>query len=327
MTTERLDIYNENRERTGKIIERKEAVHLSSGEYRLIVHVCIFNSCGEMLIQQRQAFKNYFPNQWDITVGGAVMAGETSAQAGERETFEELGINISLKNRHPSVSLNFSEGFGEVYLIEKDDIDLDKLTLQYEEVRSVRWATKEQIFSMIDEGTFIPYNKGIIEMLFFKRNHTDNFTEDFHFYRNRNILPIKFYDRLTEEQLQNENMVKYAIIIARYQNKFVFCQHKDRNTYELPGGHREHGETIFATAKRELYEETGATQFTLTPICGYKVEDYGMLYYAQIEKMEKQLSHEIRSIRLCKKIPEELTYPRIHPYLLIEAKRRNFIRF
>ena len=91
MAAELCDIYNADRERTGKVIERKGTNGLSAGEYCLIVHVCIFNSKGEMLIQQRQAFKHYFANFWDITVGGAVMAGETSAQAGERETFEELG--------------------------------------------------------------------------------------------------------------------------------------------------------------------------------------------------------------------------------------------
>ena len=325
MTEERLDIYNANREKTGKIIARKKADSLSAEEYRLVVHVCIFNSCGEMLIQQRQSFKTYFPNQWDITAGGAVKAGETSAQTGEREVAEELGIDISLQNRHPSVSLNFSKGFGEVYLIEKSDIDIDKLTLQYEEVKSVRWATKEQIFSMIDTGEFIPYNKGIIEMLFFKRNHTDNFTEDFRHYRNQHLFPITFYDRFTEKQLQDENTVKYAVIIARYQDKFIFCRHKDRNTYELPGGHREHKETIHETATRELREETGATKFTLTPVCGYKVEDYGVLYYAEIFALEEKLCHEIQRIILSEKIPEELTYPHIHPFLLIEAKRRNFI--
>lgn len=30
-------------------------------------------------------------------------------------------------------------------------------------------------------------------------------------------------------------------------NKWVFCKHKERETYEVPGGHRESGETITDT--------------------------------------------------------------------------------
>ncbi len=323
---EMIDLYNKNRERTGKVIAKgTEDTCQLKGEYRLIVHVCIFNSYGEMLIQRRQPFKRYFADQWDITVGGAVQAGETSAQAGEREVFEELGLKISLKNRHPLLSMNFAKGFGDVYLIEKNDIDIDKLTLQYEEVKSVRWATREKIFSMIDNGKFIPYNKGFIEMLFFKRNHSDNFIDSRKFHFNKNLIPIKFYDSLTDEQLSDEDTVKYAVIIARYREHFIFCKHIDRNTYELPGGHREHGETITQAAERELREETGATDFVMSPICGYKVEDYGILYFAEVFELGEELSHEIQRIKLFKKIPNRLTYPYIHPFLLMEAKKRHFI--
>ena len=38
----------------------------------------------------------------------------------------------------------------------------------------------------------------------------------------------------------------------------MFCKHRDRDTHEVPGGHREDGEEILETVKRELKEETGA---------------------------------------------------------------------
>lgn len=66
-------------------------------------------------------------------------------------------------------------------------------------------------------------------------------------------------------------MLKFAVIIARHNGKWVFCKHKERNTWEAPGGHREDGEDILETAKRELYEETGAITFDITPICIYSV--------------------------------------------------------
>ena len=62
----------------------------------------------------------------------------------------------------------------------------------------------------------------------------------------------KFYDKV------DDALLKFAVIIAKSQGKWVFCKHKERNTYEVPGGRREPNESILETAKRELSEETGA---------------------------------------------------------------------
>ena len=59
-------------------------------------------------------------------------------------------------------------------------------------------------------------------------------------------MKVKFFD------LNADKPLKYAVICARYNGKWVFCKHKERDTYEIPGGHREDGEDIEATAKREL---------------------------------------------------------------------------
>lgn len=162
------DLYNKDRIKTGKTMIRGE--QQPDGYYRLVIHVCIFNSKGEMLIQQRQSFKKGWSNMWDITVGGSVIAGETSSEAAEREVLEELGYNISLENIPPAITIHFEGGYDDTYLLEQD-IDINSLKLQYEEVQAVKWATMEEIMQMIDEGTFIPYHKAKIELLFFLRNH------------------------------------------------------------------------------------------------------------------------------------------------------------
>ena len=75
------------------------------------------------------------------------------------------------------------------------------------------------------------------------------------------MLEVKFYDTA------DDSLLKFAVIISKSDNKWVFCKHKERNTLEVPGGHREHGESILDTAKRELYEETGAVVYTIEPVC------------------------------------------------------------
>ena len=80
---ELLDIYNEQRERTGRTVVRNGEVF--EGERLLVVHVCVLNSRNEMLIQQRQMSKDRYPGCWDISAGGFVLSGEDSADAVRRE--------------------------------------------------------------------------------------------------------------------------------------------------------------------------------------------------------------------------------------------------
>ncbi|WP_455822807.1 NUDIX hydrolase [Clostridium butyricum] len=160
------DLYTKDRIKTDKTMIRGEKI--IKDFFRVVVHVCIFNSQDEMLIQQRQPFKSGWPNMWDITVGGSAISGDTSQSAAEREVYEEIGYKISLDGIRPSLTINFDEGFDDMYLI-KQDIDISKLSLQYEEVKKVKWASKKEILYMIDEEIFIPYYKSLIDLLFFMR--------------------------------------------------------------------------------------------------------------------------------------------------------------
>lgn len=138
------------------------------------------------------------------------------------------------------------------------------------------------------------------------------------------IMIVRFYDSIDDE------LIKFAVIISRSKGKWVFCKHKDRTTLEVPGGHREQGETADETAERELKEETGAIDFTITPICIYSVaetekseETYGMLYHAEINAFDPELHSEIERIYLTDTLPDNWTYPLIQPELIQEAIRRK----
>lgn len=134
-------------------------------EYRLVIHVCIFNSKGEMLIQQRQHWKKGWPNMWDLSVGGCSVSREESNDTANREVFEELGVKLDFKESRPYITVNFENGFDD-YFIAKLDLDLNDLILQKEEVQKALWGSREKIISMLDAGEFIPYHKGLIEFLF-----------------------------------------------------------------------------------------------------------------------------------------------------------------
>ncbi|MGL5541202.1 MAG: NUDIX hydrolase [Erysipelotrichaceae bacterium] len=164
---ETWDIYTKDRLKTHNTMQRGEP--MGEGQYRLVVHVCLFNEKGEMLIQQRQTFKQGWPNLWDVSVGGHALVGESSEDAAQRELFEELGIVRSLQSVRPALTIHFKEGFDDYYLLPYDG-DLNALVLQEEEVQAVRFASLTQIERMIAEGRFIPYHKSFIELLFAMRH-------------------------------------------------------------------------------------------------------------------------------------------------------------
>jgi len=170
------DIYDVNRIKTGNIIKRGD--NLDKNAYHLVVAVCVFNSDGEMLIQQRQHDKIGWPNKWDITAAGSATEGEHSSLAAGRELFEEIGLDIDFTDKRPVLTVNFSRGFSDYYCMEKD-VALDDLVLQEEEVQDVRWATRETIHKMIENGEFIPYYKSLIDALFEMKNASGSFTKDY----------------------------------------------------------------------------------------------------------------------------------------------------
>ena len=124
---------------------------------------------------------------------------------------------------------------------------------------------------------------------------------------------------------------KYAVIIAKHEGKLLWCRHQDRTTWEVPGGHIEEDETAIEAAARELQEETGAVNFTLTPVCWYSAfcansepHSVGLLCTAEVHSFG-ELHSEISEVQPFDVMPSNLTYPQIQPFLLEEARRRGVI--
>lgn len=139
------------------------------------------------------------------------------------------------------------------------------------------------------------------------------------------IKDVRLYDEV------EDSLLKFAVIAARSGGKWVFCRHRGRTTLEIPGGHREPGESVDQTAARELREETGAKTFTLRPVCVYSVvrddaeESFGGLYAAEISSFEA-LHSEIEEIFLLEEPPEgNWTYPEIQPRLVEEVRKRGAV--
>ncbi len=152
---EYLDILDEKGEFTNKIASREECHE--KGYWHRAVYCFIFNNNGDVLLQKRSASKKLWPNLWDVTAGGHVLAGEFGEQALIREVKEELGIEIESENIRylvGSSSTNIqgniiNNHYNECYIVTKD-VDIKDVKLQSEEVSEIKWISKEEIIDRIN---------------------------------------------------------------------------------------------------------------------------------------------------------------------------------
>lgn len=148
---EKVDIYNNKKEKTNQIKGRKE---LEKGEYRISTHIWIINSDNELLIQKRSEKENMFPNMWAQT-GGGVQSGKTSKETIYDECKEELNIEIKEEEIYYIGSYIRTKDIVDVWMVVKD-IDISSLILQEEEVAEVKFVDFNTFDEMIEKERVVP---------------------------------------------------------------------------------------------------------------------------------------------------------------------------
>ena len=141
------DLYDKNKQMTGKSYIKGESI--PDEYYNIIVNIIIKNSSDEFLIQKRVPKKG---GQWALT-GGHPKAGETSLDGIKSEVREELGLNVDNENIILFTTLIIQNHFIDLYYLKKD-INIGDLCFQKDEVDDVKWATKDEILSLIERDDF-----------------------------------------------------------------------------------------------------------------------------------------------------------------------------
>lgn len=113
---------------------------------------------------------------------------------------------------------------------------------------------------------------------------------------------------------------RYVVVCSRYRGQMLLSRHGRRDTWETQGGHIEPGETPLDAARRELYEESGATAFRLWPLCDYWAGDEpaganGVVFVAEVTDLGPLPNSEMAEVRCFDQLPQQLTYGDITPKL------------
>lgn len=115
--------------------------------------------------------------------------------------------------------------------------------------------------------------------------------------------------------------IEYVVVFASYNNEFILVRHKDRKTWEFPGGKIEKGESAKTAAKRELFEETGALDFNLRESGYFNViidgkNSYGKVFKSTVKLLGNLPNSEIAEIKFTKNLKYKLTHEKIYEVLL-----------
>ena len=168
MNEELVDVYDENKNMTGKIIKKNDINLLNDDEYIITVHCFIINSLNQILLTQRSLSKNR-GGKWEETHGG-LKSGESSIIGMQRELKEEIGVAVQTNELKLVKTLKKKNKFRDIYILKKD-IPIDSIKYNDGEVMDCKYVTLEQ-FKIMIENNECTYKK----------------FEDTIFYSNVNIL-------------------------------------------------------------------------------------------------------------------------------------------
>lgn len=160
---ELIDIVDENGNYIGKTCLKSEAHKY--GYFHLTIHVWLYTSDQQILLQKRAVTKKVFPGLWDISVAGHIAAGEDIKIAAVREIKEEIGFEILPENLHKIGTrkhmVNHPNGiidneFHHVFVAELT-APIEELILQQEEVAALKLFSLETILHTKDyENLLLP---------------------------------------------------------------------------------------------------------------------------------------------------------------------------
>lgn len=152
------DIYDENRNKTGRTAQRG-VYQFKDGEYHIVVTAIILNMKNEILISKRADFKRY-GGMWECN-GGSVLAGETSLDGMLREIKEELGITFKKEEAHflkeikrKKDSAKLSD-FKDVWVFRRD-IKNEEISLPDGEATEFMWVTIDEFIKMYNNKEIVP---------------------------------------------------------------------------------------------------------------------------------------------------------------------------